>query len=113
MRVAEVAGLEGVAGEVSGLILLWKFVEKSKYYTQKTRVGTLDQTAISTVERGENMAVVSSPNSQIAWIVGNDEKSSIHRKFSVSQQEIINVLFVVSICLYDAIKGCIYPIKAS
>jgi hypothetical protein len=30
MRVAEVAGLEGVGGEVSGLIRLWKSVEKSK-----------------------------------------------------------------------------------
>jgi hypothetical protein len=28
MRVAEVAGLEGVGGEVSGLIRLWKSVEK-------------------------------------------------------------------------------------
>ena len=28
MRVAEVAGLEGVGGEVSGLIRLWKPVEK-------------------------------------------------------------------------------------
>jgi hypothetical protein len=32
MRVAEVAGLEGVGGEVSGLIRLWKSVEKPKTY---------------------------------------------------------------------------------
>ena len=30
MRVAEVVGLEGIGGEVSDLIRLWKSVEKSQ-----------------------------------------------------------------------------------
>jgi len=30
MRVAEVAGLKGVGGEVSGLIRVWKSVKKSE-----------------------------------------------------------------------------------
>jgi hypothetical protein len=30
MKVAEVVGMEGVGGEVSGLIRVWKSVEKPK-----------------------------------------------------------------------------------
>lgn len=30
MMIAEVAGMEGVGGELSGLIVLWKSVEKWK-----------------------------------------------------------------------------------
>jgi hypothetical protein len=36
MMLAEVAGLEGVGGEVSGLIRVWKCVEKSKMNPQET-----------------------------------------------------------------------------
>ena len=36
MMLAEVAGLEGVGGEVSGLIQVWKCVEKSEMNPQET-----------------------------------------------------------------------------
>jgi len=36
MRLAEVAGLEGVGGEVSGLIRVWKSAEKSEMNPQET-----------------------------------------------------------------------------
>jgi hypothetical protein len=39
MRLAEVAGLEGVGGEVNGLTRVWKCVEKLKAHAQKTAAG--------------------------------------------------------------------------
>jgi len=38
MMIAEVAGMEGVGGELSGLIVLWKSVENSKSETEKMTV---------------------------------------------------------------------------
>ena len=45
MRDAEIAGLEGVGGMFSGLIRLWKSVEKLKAPALRTRVGHLRLTA--------------------------------------------------------------------
>jgi len=39
MSVTEVVGLEGVGGEVSGLIRVWKSVEKSKFLQRKEEYG--------------------------------------------------------------------------
>jgi hypothetical protein len=40
MMIAEVVGMEGVGEEVSGMIRLWKSVEKSKLHPKTTNVST-------------------------------------------------------------------------
>jgi|HubBroStandDraft_6_1064221.scaffolds.fasta_scaffold16084_7 hypothetical protein len=71
MSGAEVAGLEGVGGEVSGLIRVWKSVEKSKAHPQKKRGGHLHY---SLAPRGNMRSRVrsasivrSAPASRSAW----------------------------------------------